>query len=172
MDQIEKTLIFSLKLNEKISKMIFAHPKESRFSKLFNGFPKPKKNKRKIRTVNPKFIIMDVDERTSIIIKNIPDYITSLQFEKIILNFCKEINFYYVPTSIKTRKGLRVAFVNVKNYKNITPIYMGLMYKTKFVYSNSDIKMEICYSKDQGRNQLIKRFKNESLQNQYNKYFL
>ena len=38
---------------------------------------------------------------------------------------------------------------------------MGLIYKMKFVYSNPDIEMEICYSKVQGKNQLIQRFFHE-----------
>ena len=38
---------------------------------------------------------------------------------------------------------------------------MGLLYKTKFIYHNPDIGMEICYSKVQGKNQLIQRFFHE-----------
>ena len=38
---------------------------------------------------------------------------------------------------------------------------MGLLYKMKFVYDNPNIGMEICYSKVQGKNQLIQRFINE-----------
>ena len=171
MELIENSLIFSLKLNQNVAKMVFTHPKESRFSILFKN-TKSKNRKRKALVVNPKYIMLDLDERTSIIIKNIPHEITSSQFENIILSFCKEINFYYVPISIKTRKRLRVAFVNVINYKHIVPIYMGLTHKIKFVYNNPNIKMEICYSKVQGRIQLIKKFLNELIQNKYNKYFL
>ena len=59
---------------------------------------------------------------------------------------------------IKTRKKLRVAFVNVLNFLDIVPIYMGLLYKMKFIYHNPHIEMEICYSKVQGKDLLIKRF--------------
>jgi hypothetical protein len=35
---------------------------------------------------------------------------------------------------------------------------MGLLYRIKFIYNNPNIKMEICYSKVQGKDLLIKRF--------------
>ena len=108
-------------------------------------------------TVNPKNVVLGLDKRTSIIIKNIPDYISDEQFKNIVLYFNKEIDFFFVPMNIKTRKNLRVAFVNVLNYKQIVPIYMGL-YKMKFVYNNPNIEMEICYSKVQGKEQLLRRF--------------
>ena len=38
---------------------------------------------------------------------------------------------------------------------------MGLIYKAKFKYNNPDIEMEICYSKVQGKNQLVQRFFHE-----------
>ena len=81
-----------------------------------------------------------------------------MQFKKIVFTFSKEIDFFYIPKNIKTRRNLRVAFVNVLNYKQIVPIYMGLLYKMKFIYSSPKIKMEICYSKVQGKEKLIKRF--------------
>ena len=112
-------------------------------------------------SVCPKNIMLGLDKRTSIIIKNIPENYTAEQFKQIVLNFNPHIDFFYVPIKIRTRKKLRVAFVNVLNYSQIVPIYMGLLYKTKFIYNNPDIGMEICYSKVQGKNQLIQRFFHE-----------
>lgn len=45
-------------------------------------------------TVNPKNVILGFDKRTSIIIKNIPDYISDEQFRKIVLNFSTNIDFF------------------------------------------------------------------------------
>ena len=160
---LEKHLIITLNLNIKKISDIFNHPKESRFISLFETIKV--KKKRKTMSVNPKNIILGLDKRTSIIIKNIPEDITSEQFKQIVTSFCQFIDFYYVPLKIRTRKKLRVAFVNVLNYSQIVPIYMGLIYKMKFVYSSPDIKMEICYSKVQGKNQLIQRFFHEFQQN-------
>ena len=108
--------------------------------------------------VIPKNIMLGLDKRTSIIIKNLPENITPEQFKQIVLKFNPYIDYYYVPNNIKTRKKLRVAFVNVLNYLQIVPLYMGLIYKTKFVYNSPEIEMEICYSKVQGKEELIKRF--------------
>jgi hypothetical protein len=156
---LEKYLINSLKLNVKLISLLFKHPGESRFKDLFDSIKV--KKKRKTMSVNPKNIMLGLDKRTSIIIKNIPDNITSNEFKRIIINYCPYIDFFYVPFKIRTRKKLRVAFVNVLNFRQIVPIYMGLIYKMKFVYNSPDIEMEICYSKVQGKNQLIQRFFHE-----------
>lgn len=153
---LEKYLINSLKLNIKKISLVFKHPKESRFKSLFDTIKI--KKKRKPMSVNPKNIILGLDKRTSIIIKNIPENLTSQQFKQIVTNFSPFFDFFYIPMKIRTRKKLRVAFLNVLNCSYIVPIYMGLIYKTKFIYSSPDIEMEICYSKVQGKNQLIQRF--------------
>ena len=153
--QIENYLIKSLKLSPLKLKNMFQYPSESRFKEFFTQHKA--KKKRKTMMVNPKNVVLGLDKRTSIIIKNIPDYISDEQFKNIVLSFNKEIDFFYVPMNIKTRKNLRVAFVNVLEYKQIVPIYMGL-YKMKFVYNSPNIEMEICYSKVQGKEQLFRRF--------------
>ena len=153
--KIKDYLIESLQLSPFKIKNILKYPPESRFKEFF--IQHKVKKKRKTMTVNPKNVVLGLDKRTSIIIKNIPDYISDEQFKNIVLYFNKEIDFFFVPMNIKTRKNLRVAFVNVLNYKQIVPIYMGL-YKMKFVYNSPNIEMEICYSKVQGREQLFRRF--------------
>ena len=153
--QIENYLIKSLKLSPLKLKNMFQYPSESRFKEFFTQHKA--KKKRKTMMVNPKYVNLGLDKRTSIIIKNIPDYISDDQFRSIILNLNKNIDFFYVPSNIKTRKNLRVAFVNVLESKQIVPIYMGL-YKMKFVYNSPNIEMEICYSKVQGKEQLMRRF--------------
>ena len=153
--QIENYLIKSLKLSPLKLKNMFQYPSESRFKEFFTQHKA--KKKRKTMKVNPKNVNLGLDKRTSIIIKNIPDYISDDQFRNIILNLNKNIDFFYVPSNIKTRKNLRVAFVNVLESKQIVPIYMGL-YKMKFVYNSPNIEMEICYSKVQGKEQLMRRF--------------
>ena len=153
--EIEIYFVDNLKLCPQKIKLLLNHPNESRFKEFF--IQNKSKKKRKTMMVNPKNIMLDLDKRTSIIIKNIPDD-SDEQFKNIVLNFNKEIDFFYIPMNIKTRKKLRVAFVNVLNYKQIVPIYMGLIYKMKFIYSNPSIEMEICYSKVQGKTLLMQRF--------------
>ena len=157
---LENYLVNSLNLSSDKIRLLLNHPTESRFKFLFEYKPQ-KKKKRKAMSVNPRSIMLGIDKRTSIIIKNIPENISGENFKKIILNFAPLIDYFYIPLNIRTRKKLRVAFVNVINYLQIVPIYMGLLYKMKFVYDNPNIIMEICYSKVQGKNQLIQRFINE-----------
>ena len=152
-------LIKSLKIKDESLLSIFTHPKESRFQKLFKTFKL--KKKRKTMAVSPKNIMLGLDKRTSIIIKNIPEYITSEEFKKILLNFNQPFDFFYIPLKMRTRKNLRVAFVNVIKSTQIVPIYMGLLYKMKFIYDNPYIEMEICYSKVQGKVKLTERFFHE-----------
>ena len=136
-------LIDSLKIDKNKIKSLLNHPSQSRFKDLFLQ-SKPKK-KRKTMIVNPKNVMLGIDKRTSIIIKNIPDDISNEHFKNIVFNFNQDIDFFYIPMNIKTRKKLRVAFVNV-------------LYKMKFIYNSPNIKMEICYSKVQGKQLLIQRF--------------
>ena len=152
-------LIKALKIKNESLLSIFTHPKESRFKQLFETFKS--KKKRKTMTVCPRNIMLGLDNRTSIIIKNIPDNITSEQFKKILLNFNQPFDFFYIPLKIRTRKNLRVAFVNVIKCYQIVPIYIGLLYKMKFIYDNPYIEMEICYSKVQGKVKLTERFFHE-----------
>ena len=154
---IENYLVSSLNLSSDKIRLLLNHPTESRFKFLFEYKPQ-KKKKRKAMSVNPRSIMLGIDKRTSIIIKNISDELDEMQFKKIVFTFSKDIDFFHIPLTIKTRKNLKVAFVNVLNYKQIVPIYMGLLYKMKFIYSSPNIHMEICYSKVQGKEQLMKRF--------------
>ena len=160
---MENYLILSLKLSINIKSSIFIHPEESRFKNLFQN--QKNKKRKKTMSVNPKNILLGMDKRTSIIIKNIPENITGEKFRQMVMNFSPLIDFYYIPNKIRTRKKLRVAFVNVLNYSQIVPIFMGLLYKTKFKYYKPNTEMEICYSKVQGKNLLIKRFSHELMLN-------
>ena len=154
---LENYLVNSLNLSSDKIRLLLKHPTESRFKDLFEYKPQ-KKKKRKTMNVNPRSIMLGLDQRTSIIIKNISDDLNEMQFKKIVFTFSKDIDFFHIPQTIKTRKNLRVAFVNVLHFKQIVPIYMGLLYKMKFIYSSPNIHMEVCYSKVQGKELLMKRF--------------
>lgn len=167
MELLLKYAEHALKVDTGIQTLNFRRPQESRFKDLFLDI-KSRNKKRKTMLVYPKNVMLGSDKRTSIIIKNIPDNLSSVEFQKILFSFSNNIDFFYVPINIKTRKKLRVAFVNVLDYKELVPIYMGLIYRMKFQYNNPTIKMEICYSKVQGRMQLIQRFLNELLINKIN----
>ena len=144
-------------LKYQVYDLCFSHPKESRFKTFFQelenkGNPKAKKNTKiilkKIMTAN--------DKRTSIMVKNIPDNINEEQFQKIILSLCKNVNFCHITKNSKPKNNLKVAFINVPYHKQIISIYMGLLYKMKFRYNSP--KMEIYYSKRQGKDRLTQKY--------------
>ena len=91
------------------------------------------------------------DQRTSIMIKNLPTDASKDKIFAWIKKLCK-INYLYIPTNNRN-KILGFAFVNVENYKDISIIYKELNGK---IISNK--KVEICYSKKQGVNSLTKSF--------------
>ena len=142
----------------KISKMVFSHPRESRFKTLFEQLKPKSKIIEKTNTINLKDIMLNKDKRTSIIIKNIPEDISNDSFKQILLSLSSFIDYFYVPYGMQTKNNLRLAFVNVLNCKQIVPIYMGLLYRMKFHYYNPDVNMEISYSKYQGKDKLTQRF--------------
>ena len=59
-----------------------------------------------------------------------------------------------------TSDNLRCAYVNVVNSKSIIDIYLKLK-KINFAYDNPNTKIEITYSKLQGKKALLDYFKEE-----------
>ena len=136
----------------------FEKPEESRFNKFFSE----NKNKgfmAKKLQINGHKIYIGEDKRTTILIKNIPKNMTKNQL-KIILEKIANINYIYIPLFMLSSDNLRCAFVNVVNSKSIIDIYLKLK-KLNFVYDNPNTKIEISYSKLQGRKALIDNFREE-----------
>ena len=136
-----------------------SRPLTSRFTPYFldsNYKPDPaqrslsKKKKGKL-FISMKNIEIGSDQRTSIMIKNLPTDASKDKIFAWIKKLCK-INYLYIPTNNRN-KILGFAFVNVENYKDISIIYKELNGK---IISNK--KVEICYSKKQGVNSLTKSF--------------
>lgn len=100
---IENYLVNSLNLSSNKMKLLLNHPTESRFKALFE-YNRQKKKKRKTMNVNPRSIMLGLDKRTSIIIKNISDDLDEIQFKKIVFTFSKDIDFFYIPKNYKDKK--------------------------------------------------------------------
>lgn len=110
-----------------------------------------KKKKKGKLFISMENIEIGTDQRTSIMIKNLPTEASKEKIFNWIKKLCK-INYLYIPTNSRN-KILGFAFVNVENYKDISVIYKELNGK---VINNK--KVEICYSKKQGVNSLTKSF--------------
>ena len=150
-----------MEIYQKLVDLIFSRfekPQESRFKNFFKEYEN-KHFEDKLLKLNGYKIYSGEDKRTTILIKNIPKNMTKNQF-KMILEKIANINYIYIPIFMLTRDNLRCAFVNVVNSKSIINIYLKLR-KINFKYDNPNTKIEISYSKLQGRKALIDNFREE-----------
>ena len=149
-----------MEIYNKIKDLIFPsfEKPKSRFNKFFKEYEN-RHFEDKILKLNGYKIYIGEDKRTTILIKNIPKNMTKNQF-KMILEKIANINYIYIPIFMLTRDNLRCAFVNVVNSKSIINIYLKLR-KINFKYDNPNTKIEISYSKLQGRKALIDNFREE-----------
>ena len=148
----------------------FNKPEESRFNKFFSENKNNNYVGKKLQ-LNGHKIFTGGDKRTTILIKNIPRNMTKNQL-KLIIEKIANINYIYIPLFMLTSDNLRCAFVNVVNSKSIIDIYLKLK-KLNFVYDNPNTKIEISYSRLQGKKALIDNFKEERniFKNNVNTYF-
>ena len=133
----------------------FSHPKEGRFLKFFYFLKKKKKNKtfNNFTIYYEKFENGD-DKRTTVIIKNIPNYITKENFSNI-LEGIGNINYLYLPYNKNSNQNLGFALVNLVNYKNIINLFNKLL-EYKFDKVEVGKPIHITYYRVQGRNNLSK----------------
>ena len=136
----------------------FSHASESRFTSFFSTLNKKAHySKHQSCTISLPKIESGEDRRTSIIIKNLPPAVTKEYLRSVLVDV-GNINYVYLPFDKKNNKILGFAFVNVINYKTILHLYHKL-YGKKFDDFDMKKQIEICYSKVQGKSELIKMFK-------------
>jgi RNA recognition motif-containing protein len=147
----------------------FSYPYESRFLKYFQSdhFTTNTNASAAVSSTRPKSGIMRIDLtkiklgkdiRTSIMIKNLPQFLTYDEISDS-LGISSYINYMYIPTmSNCPNKILGFAFVNV-----IKPIYIiniiEIMQSKKHSFPFIlDKNPEICYAKIQGKDALVQTF--------------
>ena len=160
------------KINTLVLKLIFSgftFAEESRFLKIFQSAkkkvnPVSYNSKKKTLNIEPSNVANGKDKRTTIIIKNLPNDISKDELKSIIEPL-GNINFIYIPILIKNKNknknNLPCAYVNVINYKKILKIIQNFkQIKLLNPLSNSKdfTKIEIFYSRTQGKHALINRF--------------
>ena len=134
----------------------FANPSKSRFESLFFVLTKKKIKNTISYIILPELIIQGIDKRTTLILKNIPNYIKKYKIRNLIQKY-GNINFLcIIPDS--NFSHLVSVYLNVINYKTVVPIYMGLR-NHHFNCNNNVYIVKIFYSDIQGKEQLKKIFK-------------
>ena len=137
----------------------YKSPTSSRFESLFLSLKKSdiyKKNSYTSSIIFPERIIQGEDKRTTIIIKNIPKIVKKREIRSMIEKY-GNIN-YLALVQDHNFENFIIAYLNVINYKNFVPIFMGLR-KHTFNYFNRIVQIEILYSKIQGKEELKRIFK-------------
>ena len=136
----------------------FANPPNSRFESLFFNLVKKKPNTIISYTIYPELVIQGLDKRTTLVIKNIPNYIKKNEIRNLIEKF-GNINFLHIVLD-SNFSHLISAYLNVINFKTVASIYIGLR-KHYFNYNGKIYDIKIFYSHIQGREQLRKIFKED-----------
>ena len=160
----------------------FSLPEYSRFTKFFEQISNEKTQLSKTEDLKKEQFgkklenyeieiekIKNGDEkRTSLIIKGIPSSFGCMNLYNILKEFCKNINFFYIPGYIYKPNGFMYAFVNVKHPNGVLSIYKCIkILKEKsgifFGYNLSGIKINYC--KTQGYRSLKRKYTNEYFEN-------
>ena len=103
-------------------------------------------------------IIKQEDQRTTLMIKNIPNKFTKEHFLSIFnKNFEGKFNLFLLPTDIKEKKNYGYAFINFINNFYIINFYYSFNGK-KWENTNSVKICELVYSKIQGITKMIKHY--------------
>ena len=123
--------------------------------KIFNPLPESEKEKNKINLID---IIQFKDNRTTLMIKNIPNkYTLSTFLDEINVHFKNTYDIFYLPIDYLNKCNLGFAFINF-----VEPFHIILFYELyrgkKWKKFNSDKICELLYAKIQGRNELISHF--------------
>ncbi|KAK4762494.1 hypothetical protein SAY86_008262 [Trapa natans] len=111
-------------------------------------------------------IIRGEDDRTTLMIKNIPNKYTS----KMLLAAIDEhhrgtYDFIYLPIDFKNKCNVGYAFINMTDPNQIIPFYKAFNGK-KWEKFNSEKVATLAYARIQGKAALIAHFQNSSLMNE------
>ncbi|KAM3127546.1 hypothetical protein pb186bvf_020332 [Paramecium bursaria] len=106
------------------------------------------------------------DQRTTIMIKNIPNkYTIQLLIDLIDKNYKSSYDFLYLPIDFKNRCNMGYAFINFVETKVLERFHYDFQGK-KWPHFNSEKICQLRYARIQGRQALIQHFQFSSVMNQ------
>ncbi|KAI5180105.1 hypothetical protein NEOKW01_0434 [Nematocida sp. AWRm80] len=140
--------------------------------KPFTIAPRPE---RQIYTFQPVFptlspysicidrIIQGIDKRTTCMIKNIPNKLSTAQLLSVLTSICyNSFNFVYLRMDFKRNCNNGYAFINFREPKYI-PIFLDALQGKRWKSFKSEKKAEIAYARIQGLPMLHCRFKRSDI---------
>ncbi|XP_057852342.2 protein MEI2-like 2 [Cryptomeria japonica] len=106
------------------------------------------------------------DNRTTLMIKNIPNkYTSKMLLAAIDENHRGTYDFLYLPIDFKNKCNVGYAFINMISPANIVPFYEAFNGK-KWEKFNSEKVASLAYARIQGKAALVTHFQNSSLMNE------
>ncbi|XP_050376087.1 protein MEI2-like 1 isoform X2 [Argentina anserina] len=121
---------------------------------------------RKQYELNIERILRGDDNRTTLMIKNIPNKYTSKMLLAVIDENCRGIyDFIYLPIDFKNKCNVGYAFINMVDPQQIVPFFKAFNGK-KWEKFNSEKVATLAYARIQGKAALIAHFQNSSLMNE------
>ncbi|KAJ6761033.1 RNA RECOGNITION MOTIF-CONTAINING [Salix purpurea] len=111
-------------------------------------------------------ILRGGDNRTTLMIKNIPNKYTSKMLLAAIDEQCRgTYDFIYLPIDFKNKCNVGYAFINMTDPQQIIPFHKAFNGK-KWEKFNSEKVASLAYARIQGKTALIAHFQNSSLMNE------
>ncbi|XP_012090584.1 protein MEI2-like 1 isoform X2 [Jatropha curcas] len=111
-------------------------------------------------------ILHGEDNRTTLMIKNIPNKYTSKMLLAAIDEHCRgTYDFIYLPIDFKNKCNVGYAFINMIDPQQIIPFHKAFNGK-KWEKFNSEKVASLAYARIQGKAALIAHFQNSSLMNE------
>ena len=111
-------------------------------------------------------ILRGEDNRTTLMIKNIPNKYTSKMLLTAIDESCRgTYDFLYLPIDFKNKCNVGYAFINMIDPGQIIPFHQAFNGK-KWEKFNSEKVAVLAYARIQGKSALISHFQNSSLMNE------
>ncbi|XP_047312412.1 protein MEI2-like 4 [Impatiens glandulifera] len=111
-------------------------------------------------------VLHGADNRTTLMIKNIPNKYTSKMLLAAIDEQCQgTYDFIYLPIDFKNNCNVGYAFINMIDPLHIIPFYKAFNGR-KWDKFNSEKMVVLAYARIQGKNALIAHFQNSNLMNE------
>ncbi|KAJ6821626.1 protein MEI2-like 2 isoform X1 [Iris pallida] len=121
---------------------------------------------KKLYQLDLEKIISGEDNRTTLMIKNIPNkYTSNMILAAIDENHKGTYDFLYLPIDFKNKCNVGYAFINMVSPSHVVPFYQAFNGK-KWEKFNSEKVASLAYARIQGKPALISHFQNSSLMNE------
>lgn len=161
----------------------FTSPKTSRFTEFFKDIKKleqvkpnnqeqidstqtkvHKITKKKNFEINYERVLSGLEQRTSLMIKNLPMSFNKKKAKKFLANLVN-LNYIYVPSADHGKRILGFSFINLCDYRDIISLSEKINYFNKYElkkHTSSNKVIEIYYFKSHGLESLVKTFGNHT----------